>query len=389
LPSSEMPLDSPKRYRVDDGPIIYYNKATFFTDLSGDVRSRKVDTGDVRHYSTNSLQPIGLPENGDADRNKFDDDELKGPLSRPAVVVIGNAMDVDQSSETQSDMVTGLSRPDSIRTSSSEDIHQSVDFEVSGLGGVHPSDNFAINVKSRKRLAAEGSLPTIPESRSKMYNPRIQDLLAESSTGDSRSSKQTHQRTIVEEIISSQRKELPASRLPDPSFYPFGPDGESDEDDVEYDSDSSSSSSNSEVNNVVTTARPLPSSAPQLMNWNTMDADSDSGSESGDEGDEDDEDEDMDDDESIDLLAEARKVAPNTIHAREREYDGNLADRLANDIPAGSSAATAGGGSGFNSPDLKLGAGVKDVVAKAPSLKRARVSDGILERGRPKSPRVE
>jgi hypothetical protein len=38
------------------------------------------------------------------------------------------------------------------------------------------------------------------------------------------------------------------------------------------------------------------------------------------------------------------------IHAYEREYDAAIADRLAEEIVAGSSAATAGGGSGFNTP---------------------------------------
>ena len=52
----------------------------------------------------------------------------------------------------------------------------------------------------------------------------------------------------------------------------------------------------------------------------------------------------------IDMLATARQQDPDTIRAFEREYDAAVADRLAEDIVAGSSAATAGGGSGFNSP---------------------------------------
>jgi hypothetical protein len=57
-----------------------------------------------------------------------------------------------------------------------------------------------------------------------------------------------------------------------------------------------------------------------------------------------------DSDESIDLLATARQQDPATIYAYEREYDAAIADRLAEEIVAGSSAATAGGGSGFNTP---------------------------------------
>lgn len=52
----------------------------------------------------------------------------------------------------------------------------------------------------------------------------------------------------------------------------------------------------------------------------------------------------------MDFLAAARQVDPETIRVKEREYDAEVAERLAEEIPAGSSAATAGGGSGFNSP---------------------------------------
>jgi len=278
----------------------------------------------------------------------------------------------------KSSSLTGLStRPNSTRTNSSEDIRypsEPMDFEVSGIGGVHPSDNFAINIKSRQRLAVEGSLPTIVESRNKNYNSRIEGLLAETAAGNPRP--QGQHRAIVKEIISSQRKEMPASRLPDPSFYSFGPDGDED-----YESDACSSSSTDSVS-ADRTSR-APTSALQQMNWNPMDV-SDSGSESEDE-EEDDDDMDDDSDESIDLLAEARKLDPVTVRAREREYTGNMADRLADEILAGSSAATAGGGSGYNSPNTA----VEEVLKKAPSLKRARSDDAAPERRRTKSPRVE
>ena len=54
---------------------------------------------------------------------------------------------------------------------------------------------------------------------------------------------------------------------------------------------------------------------------------------------------------SVDFLAEARELDPEFVRAREREYAADMAERLAEEIPAGSSAATAGGGSGYNSPE--------------------------------------
>jgi len=54
--------------------------------------------------------------------------------------------------------------------------------------------------------------------------------------------------------------------------------------------------------------------------------------------------------EGIDFLAHARRVDPELIGRAERQYDAEMAERLAEEIPAGSSAATAGGGSGWGSP---------------------------------------
>ena len=62
-------------------------------------------------------------------------------------------------------------------------------------------------------------------------------------------------------------------------------------------------------------------------------------------------DEDQSDSGSGPTLATARTLDPVTIRASEREYDSNMASRLTEEIPAGNSAAAAGGGSGFNSPD--------------------------------------
>jgi hypothetical protein len=79
---------------------------------------------------------------------------------------------------------------------------------------------------------------------------------------------------------------------------------------------------------------------------------------SSEESESDDEDEDDSDDESVDFLATARKLDPKSVLASEREYDAAVYERLAEDIPAGSSAATAGGGSGFVTPIGGIGMAV-------------------------------
>ena len=94
--------------------------------------------------------------------------------------------------------------------------------------------------------------------------------------------------------------------------------------------------------------------------------------------DEDDESEDNSDDE-VDFLAAARALDPEAIREKEREYDANMAERLAEEIPAGSSAATAGGGSGFASPASGVD---KDERQRAiAALKRARTSDSMVVQG--------
>ncbi|KAE9970451.1 hypothetical protein EG328_006278 [Venturia inaequalis] len=372
---------SPRRRRGDDGPIIFYNKAKFFTDLSGDNHGSKIDLGNVRHYRTNGLRPVGLSRNASLDGDDFIDN--RGPLSKEGEIMT-DIIDIDQSST--SDLVTGLSRPASSRNSSTEDIPRSpINFEVSGLGGVHPSDNFSINVRSRQRRAAKASLPTICEAKIKYYTSRIQTILANTHLDPSQS-KKVQQHAIVDEIIKSERKDLPASRLPDPSFYHFDGNGEDSEDSMR-DSDSESGDSSASTTAPDLAHRAVPISAPQLMNW-TAATSSDAGCISSADSDDDVDDqsmdgEDGDDDGSIDMLATAREIDPNLIRAKEREYDGGIADRLAEEIPAGSSAATAGGGSGFNSPQLY------HAGKKVPSLKRAREEGPSGERVRTKSPKIE
>lgn len=90
-----------------------------------------------------------------------------------------------------------------------------------------------------------------------------------------------------------------------------------------------------------------------------------------------------------------------TIRASERGHDSKMAGRLTEEIPAGSSAATAGGGSGFNSPDsVSVGddvegqkgpstAGGSGVVSRTRSLKRARTSESLAALQHGKAPKLD
>ena len=80
-----------------------------------------------------------------------------------------------------------------------------------------------------------------------------------------------------------------------------------------------------------------------------------------------------------------------------------MAERLADEIPAGSSAATAGGGSGFNSPVSTVDPSEGDearratrearrqlrAASKQPSLKKAETSDSMITNGNDGASRVQ
>jgi len=194
---------------------------------------------------------------------------------------------------------------------------------------------------------------------------------------------------IKQEILSASRKSLPASTLPPASFLPFDSTSSGDVDsDLESEAESEA----------VTESDDGPATALQLLNvspGHSLD-DSDSDSEASQYS------EDTDDG-SVDFLATARQFDPTAVRVQEREYDAALADRLAEEIVAGSSAATAGGGSGFNTPAVpatpsqrgsaskragsanKRASTTSSSMSSRAKLKRSRTSDSAEVKKQPKS----
>jgi len=169
---------------------------------------------------------------------------------------------------------------------------------------------------------------------------------------------------IEERILSASRKNLPSSTLPPASFLPLDSCSSGD-----VDSDCASDAS-SEPDSDSDSNSGGPTTAMQILNIAPIASDVSEGSES---------DYEDSDDGSVDMLATARQQDPSAVRASEREYDAALADRLAEEIPAGSSAATAGGGSGFNSP-----AGGVRIREAAKLVKRAsQASSGSSRAGPP------
>lgn len=336
--SSNMQSSSSRRRRID-GPIIFYSKAKFCTDLTGD--SRGIASHGPDSYQNITSHPIGVPTHrpGGIVKQSSDITEPRGPLETTSVMDVDSRGD-NQTASSSDDMNFS---PDALDADDGTESPDPVEFEASGLGGVQPEDNFSIRVRRSQQQTAPADAPSARRN-SRLYPKRILEALEEREAPEAEVTSPKQQQHVIEEkILSASRKSLPNSSLPPASFLPFDSTSSGDVDsDLESNvsSNLSSTSSSEEAG---------PMTALNLINISPMPKEPSSGSE-GSSSDMDDEDSDSDDG-SIDLLATARRMDPRTILASEREYDAAVAERLAEIIPAGSSAATAGGGSGFNSPE--------------------------------------
>ncbi len=346
--SSAMQSHSSKPKR-EDGPMIFYTKAKFCTDLSGDRLGASV--ANPSSYKTMTNHALGDVTGPPLLFRASNIAEPRGPMDATPMDVDSNAGSGNVSS------VGGFGfSPERLENHSGHDSPELMDFEVSGLGGVHPDDNFSIHVQ-------RSQIPTAPPAfstrrKSQLYPQKILDVLAEKPSDEVMEavSPSSPRQVIKEELISATRKSLPNSTLPPASFLPFDSTSSGDvdsdlESDVSSDSDSDVESVSAEVG---TTAMGLLNMG-LISSTSSVKDDEDSEMES-------DSSEDSDDG-SIDLLATARQLDPRSVLASEREYDAAVADRLAEAIPAGSSAATAGGGSGFNSPYVQKGASATATAA--------------------------
>ncbi|KAJ4332675.1 hypothetical protein N0V95_009606 [Ascochyta clinopodiicola] len=315
--------------RRDDGPMIFYNRAKFCTDLTGDRVGASLTLPE--NYKAITSHPLGAQLNTESSQGS-DILESRGPLDDAAT-------DTDSRKGTQASS-TGESigfSPPGLQDHSGADSPDVTHFEASGLGGVQPDDNFSIRVQRAQIPTASSDMQHV--RRASLYPSKIQAILGESAVSqDQRHRSSSPKNAIKEKMISAVYQNIPSSTLPPASFFPFDStsSGELSDDEDE------SSSGDYDTNDGPSTALQLLNIAPPHARLaSEQSASTSEASEYS---------EDDDDDGSIDLLATARQQDPDTVRAFEREYDAAVADRLAEEIVAGSSAATAGGGSGFNSP---------------------------------------
>lgn len=361
--SSIMQSSSSQPRRRENGPMIFY-KAKFCTDLSGDNNGAFFTMPGKYQPITN--QPLGAKLSPQLRADAAGElAEPRGPLDTLSMETESNS----GSRTVSSGEDIGFS-PESLAGHSGGNSPEIMDFEASGVGGVQPEDNFSIHVR-------RSQIPILPSHvaarrRASFYPKAIQEALrSEHVPMEVESPRSSPQRIIHEKIISASRKDLPNSALPPASFLPLDSCSSGDID-SEFASDASSEP-DSDSSDCPATAMQILNIAPTRTDESVV---SDSDYEDSDDG-------------SVDLLATARQQNPNAVRASEREYDAALADRLAEEIPAGSSAATAGGGSGFNSPvngardasrlDNRVSrqSASSSMASGSAKLKRARTSDSI------------
>lgn len=316
-------VSTKRKKKHDNGPIIFYNNAGFCTDLSGDSTMR--GSSGAPNYKVSTLAPVGrTPHSADPGHIL----EKRGPLEEASFLPepmdladnpIPDALELTFPPQSPPKSMDGMQT------------RHGVNLEVTGMGGVYPADNFAIRVESRHAVVDQAEAPSVPiQSTTKNLPDRFSKILQADSP------QRKVRAAVSQQYINVQRTEHPPSVLP-PALC-FVP-----EDDDSMSDDESDPVEDMSISAASPDALP-PSTAPQTMYMPDVD------SEDSDEDMEDDNESDAESDGSLDLLAEARKADPEAVLRKERQYDAEMAERLAEEIPAGSSAATAGGGSGFASP---------------------------------------
>ena len=300
-----------------DGPLIYYKNAGYYTDLHGERNAPSKAKAPVE----GSSDVLGIEHGCDLQP----DSDVHEPMPREAVrpIRLGAAGEA---------VFPSLKL---VPLSDATAIHEHFqEFPVSGIGGVIPDDNFLIDVKTKH------------------------------STKIGTAGKQNRRRpTKTYEILSAEKLDLPASRLPPPSYIFLQITSSSSSDLADIDSDDLTDSSVEEMS--------VPPAMLNQLSSNSYEEDSPDVDDAMERDDVEEESEESDveddDDGSIDMLHTARAANPEAVAAQEREYDmSDLEKILPNEVPAGSSAATAGGGSGYASP---LDSPVSTDTGR-PSLKR-------------------
>lgn len=316
-----------RKQNRENGPIIFYKKARFCTDLSGDSSSAMHDEATYCRFTE---EPIGCLQHPDPER--MDATEID-------YVPDGNdfrdSMEIDIGEEFTTRSALDL---EDLRSSISDVSAPSpIPMECSGIGNTHPEDNFMVKVQVRHgRRKRQGSRPQSPISR---LPSQIRRLLCSKSRGSANTSReakdiprsQPDQGPIKIEIISTVKTDMAPSLLPPPSNLFTSSSDSGDDDDQDKDSSVNSYSEKPRISAKSSVEDLVDPSAGNFFLGSSSDESREPSYVSTLV--------DSDDDSSIDFLANARVLDPDTIAAQEREFEINAMQQQAR---AGSFNATLG-----------------------------------------------
>lgn len=327
----------------EGGPIIFYKSANFCTDLSGDLN---YDSRDNVAFTRYVKDPIGCDECHCGEGAGHDAEKICSHASRGS----RSSVDVDSDGSCLTDACLTLGDMSLVDAEEPPSRTKPIYFEASGLGGVLPQDNFCVEVKVQHggpRNSNGGGDDEIsfsdkspPQAVRRSTFPLEFTALQRMKASGTRMGRSP---IFKPKIISYTMMPLPNSNLPEPSYIslPFSPDNDEDDEGSSQISETDGKqhalrSDMSDDIDIELEKPPIPLETLFGMADNSSVENLDLTLS------------DDSDDSSIDILAHARVLDPKTVAEREREYDSNMGMPLA-EVPAGSSAATAGGGSGLPS----------------------------------------
>ena len=302
-----------------NGPIIFYNKARFCTDLSGN-RDSAMNDADAYHRFTE--HPIGCSSPSACD----EEDEC----TDKSVLDGRNSMEIDIDGYTPTRSALDLEDLKSC-ISDCEGSPKPMDMEASGLGGIQPEDNFVVKVHVRHGDKSNKQVPRklSPFSTPRGHIPRMLHRLPQRNLDIFREETKEIPRSqplpLKMEIISAIKRNLPPSPLPGPS-YKFSITDD-DDDDEEEENETSSGNENGLLAPPRRSVDDLVGSRPaEFFAGSSSSETKESSYFSTISG--------SDDDSSIDLLAQARLLNPDLVAAQEREFDSNSPPPSARPTPA-------------------------------------------------------
>ena len=296
-----------RKQNQGNGPIIFYNKARFCTDLSGDRGSAIIDA-DAYHLFTE--HPIGCSSPNACD----EEDEC----TEKSVLDGRNSMEIDTGGHTPTRSALDLEDLKSC-ISDCEGSPRPMDMEASGLGGIQLEDNFVVKVqvrhidKSNKQVPRKLSPFSTPRGHVRRMLHRLPQRNLDVFREETKEIPRSQPLPLRMEIISAIRRNLPPSPLPGPSYKLSTTD---DEDDEEEENETNSGNEKGLLAPPRRSVDDFVGSRPADFFIGSSSSETKESSYfstvSG-----------SDDDSSIDLLAQARLLDPDLVAAQEKEFDSN------------------------------------------------------------------